>query len=63
MNVGDTVVLRSGGPQMTVREIKTVFRKKSIECVWFDKNKKLSATFGPDELETSRHQPAATSNS
>jgi len=51
MNVGDVVVLKSGGPPMTIRRIQTVFQRKSIWCTWFAKDRKFEAAFGPEELE------------
>jgi len=36
MNVGDTVILKSGGKVMTVRSV----RGELIKCEWFE-NKKL----------------------
>lgn len=36
IKIGDTVVIRSGGPTMTVAKIDT--EDKSAQCQWFVKN-------------------------
>lgn len=42
LKVGDIVVLKSGGPQMTVVELDLVINGKFLtECVWFSKEEKL----------------------
>jgi uncharacterized protein YodC (DUF2158 family) len=33
---GDTVKLKSGGPTMTVHDVKDVKDEKIANCVWFD---------------------------
>lgn len=45
--IGDTVVLKSGSPIMTVEKVKDA----SISCIWFDGTKKLDGSFPPDTLE------------
>lgn len=45
--IGDTVVLKSGSPIMTVEKVKD----SSISCIWFDGTKKLDSSFPPDTLE------------
>lgn len=45
--IGDTVSLKSGGPLMTVRLIKS---DDEIICEWFLDNEKYSAHFHPDTL-------------
>ena len=34
MKIGDVVILKSGGPRMTVEEMKN----KKVKCRWFDNN-------------------------
>jgi uncharacterized protein YodC (DUF2158 family) len=49
---GDVVILRSGGPQMTVRKVhRETFGHRSVGCVWFDRAKKLEAAFDVKSLE------------
>jgi uncharacterized protein YodC (DUF2158 family) len=48
---GDVVVLKSGGPEMTVEEIESSGR---VKVTWFgDKNQVQSSTFAPEMLEKS----------
>lgn len=55
---GDTVVLKSGSPLMTVHGYdeyidpngKSVESEEDVECVWFDGNKKKSDIFHQDIL-------------
>jgi uncharacterized protein YodC (DUF2158 family) len=51
MDVGDVVVLESGGPQMTVSRTKIVPRKGIVQCTWFVRNKKSMAIFRLAELK------------
>ena len=39
--VGDVVVLKSGGPRMTVEEIEG----QEVQCVWFDKTTQKRGEF------------------
>ena len=51
---GDVVQLKSGGPKMTIELIGKKFEsdtKNSAKCVWFEKQKRISASF---EFETLR---------
>lgn len=50
---GDIVRLKSGGPEMTVREIKTDYQgdPSRINCHWFSGAKRQSGGFDPKELE------------
>ena len=58
---GDLVTLRSGGPEMTVRKIgKEAFGQRTIWCVWFDKAKKVEASF---DVEVLKKHPVANSAS
>ncbi len=47
--VGDVVVLKSGGPEMTIDYIDD--SRSEAKCVWFDDRKKLEAYFNPDSLQ------------
>lgn len=49
---GDVVILKSGGPSMTVDNIQKVFSGQVVVCTWFDKEHKYcSQTFSPETLE------------
>jgi uncharacterized protein YodC (DUF2158 family) len=49
---GDVVVLKSGGPKMTVEQIgNNNFDRPTVWCDWFEGNKKVSDTFPPTSLE------------
>jgi uncharacterized protein YodC (DUF2158 family) len=50
---GDVVVLKSGGPSMTVHEVQS----SQLYCIWFDGTKKLGDYFDPETVE-----PAARSS-
>lgn len=41
VNVGDIVVLKSGGPRMTVTEVG----REKVRCKWFDEKKVLQNDF------------------
>ena len=49
--IGDTVMLKSGGPLMTVSNIVSEsylqYSKGDISCIWFDKNNQMSGSFNP----------------
>ena len=46
MNLGDVVVLVSGGPQMTVQRVgKAAFGKQPVSCIWFVQGKKAEGVF------------------
>lgn len=58
--IGDTVVLKSSGPEMTVEKynshidpetLKTVESDTELTCSWFDGKEKKSASFHQDTLE------------
>ena len=49
-NPGDVVVLKSGGPKMTVDQIEAGSRQK-VWCDWFEGSKKFTDTFPPTSLE------------
>jgi uncharacterized protein YodC (DUF2158 family) len=51
-NLGETVVLKSGGPKMTVVKVgEDSFHRQRVWCEFFDGNKKISDTFVPESLE------------
>ena len=53
MNIGDVVILKSGGPKMTVQKVR---EDKLVDCVWFFKAADGAwvgphkAAFAPEEL-------------
>jgi uncharacterized protein YodC (DUF2158 family) len=50
-NPGDTVVLKSGGPKMTVDQVGVDgFDKPAVWCDWFEGAKKMSDSFPPSSL-------------
>jgi uncharacterized protein YodC (DUF2158 family) len=53
---GETVMLASGGPKMTVRKQgqAEITNKEIVQCQWFDKDGHLQlADFDPDTLVAS----------
>ena len=48
--IGHVVVLRSGGPAMTVRKLGD-YGSKIIECDWFFEGNLYSRTFFPEQLK------------
>ncbi len=58
-DIGDTVQLKSGGPEMTVKGYKQLFSLKEsgkvsetdVVCTWMDKEKKQQGTFHQDMLD------------
>lgn len=54
--VGDVVVLKSGGPLMTVEFIN---EDKSVRCSWFDENKRVIGSFQPETLEKDDGEPVS----
>jgi uncharacterized protein YodC (DUF2158 family) len=51
---GDLVELKSGGPEMTVKEAgKANSGKYLVWCDWFDDSKKMSDAFAPESLRLS----------
>jgi uncharacterized protein YodC (DUF2158 family) len=50
--VGDVVVLKSGGPKMTVDYVGAVLGKPTVVCVWFEEGKRLRDKFAPAVLQT-----------
>lgn len=52
--IGDVVILKSGGPSMTVQNIGAytfIDHPKGLCCIWFEGTKKNEDTFHPDSLE------------
>jgi uncharacterized protein YodC (DUF2158 family) len=45
--IGDIVVLRSGGPRMTVKFIDDA----GVHCIWFEASKSQTEIFHPSTLE------------
>ena len=49
---GDVVVLKSGGPSMTVESVRSdAGGNIRINCMWFDGPKVQRELFSPDSLE------------
>lgn len=46
INKGDIVQLKSGGPEMTVNEIRDTVDGKAAECIWQDGTKTQREVFG-----------------
>ncbi len=53
LKIGDTVRLKSGGPQMTVNSIED----NVIKCQWFDGNNLKEGVFHKDQLEVEPDEP------
>lgn len=47
---GDVVMLKSGGPKMTVETIGQYDYENKAYCTWFDGNKKVSDLFKLEAL-------------
>lgn len=53
-NVGDVVILKSGGPAMTVHDVadySPMGPNPGLHCVWFDNLKKVDDVFDPRAVE------------
>jgi uncharacterized protein YodC (DUF2158 family) len=53
---GDVVVLKSGGPKMTVKKFawnpsKGEYSKDKVECTWFEESKLLEGSFYLSEIK------------
>jgi uncharacterized protein YodC (DUF2158 family) len=57
---GETVQLKSGGPRMTVSEVKTWNGVFTAWCDWFEGNKKMSASFPVTSLRCRGDAPGAS---
>ena len=52
--IGDVVILKSGGPPMTVHNLgdySPMGPNPGVMCVWFDNSKKVEDVFHPSTLE------------
>jgi uncharacterized protein YodC (DUF2158 family) len=52
--IGDVVILKSGGPAMTVHSIgdyTATSPDTGLLCVWFDVAKRVEDVFHPDSVE------------
>lgn len=52
--IGDVVMLKSGGPLMTVHDVGDYTNhglNPGVNCVWFDDKKRVSDVFHPDSIE------------
>lgn len=52
--IGDVVILKSGGPPMTVHNIGDYSNhgiNPGVLCVWFDNAKRVEDVFHPNTLE------------
>ncbi|CAJ0561823.1 TPA: DUF2158 domain-containing protein [Proteus mirabilis] len=47
-NIGDVVVLKSGGPKMTVSEVRN---DNYVTCVWFEDKQTHTQAFVSETLE------------
>jgi uncharacterized protein YodC (DUF2158 family) len=54
LEIGQTVQLKSGGPEMTIVGIGTDAGQQQIECAWSDGQTQHSAHFPPEALDTVR---------
>jgi uncharacterized protein YodC (DUF2158 family) len=54
IKAGDVVTLKSGGPKMTVKEVRPFSPDKPeivVNCFWFEKEEKITcAKFSPEML-------------
>lgn len=51
IKVGDCVVLKSGGPKMTVKGVGDyAYQKNVVLCVWFDGTKLKEEVFVPESI-------------
>ena len=48
---GDVVILKSGGPKMTVSRVGAVNGKPTVWCDWFEGAKKIHGAFDPNSLQ------------
>ena len=56
-NVGDTVRLKSGGPDMTVMRVGTAGGESMVWCAWFEGTKDAYGLFPPETLKALEPQP------
>jgi uncharacterized protein YodC (DUF2158 family) len=50
-NVGDVVMLKTGGPRMTVEGIGSALDEKAVNCVWYDCSRRVRESFDAVLLE------------
>lgn len=50
---GDVVMLKSGGPDMTVTSIGDQYGTRTVWCAWFDGKKNCNATFNANAVQIS----------
>ena len=50
-NVGDVVMLKTGGPRMTVVGIGSALDENAVNCVWFHGGKRVRESFDAALLE------------
>ncbi|SFL00338.1 Uncharacterized conserved protein YodC, DUF2158 family [Porphyromonadaceae bacterium KH3CP3RA] len=50
LKAGDVVVLKSGGPRMTIENIGEYTYEIKALCSWFDNKKRISETFKLEAL-------------
>jgi uncharacterized protein YodC (DUF2158 family) len=50
-NPGDVVVIRSGGPVMTVERVGQSNGHEAVFCTWFEKGKQERGHFAPAAIE------------
>jgi uncharacterized protein YodC (DUF2158 family) len=49
---GDVVVLKSGGPKMTVTDVGVNFAgNPKVWCYWLEESKKLTGSFDPTSVK------------
>ncbi len=53
LKIGDVVMLKSGGPKMTVTGVdkEASTREPLVNCMWFDGNELDTSSFAPGALE------------
>ena len=57
IKAGDVVMLRSGGPDMTVTAVGDQYGTPTAWCSWFDGKKQCNATFSVAALALSDSAP------
>jgi uncharacterized protein YodC (DUF2158 family) len=50
-NVGDVVMLKTGGPRMTVEGIGSALDENAVNWVWLDGSKRVRESFDAAALE------------
>lgn len=57
IKAGDVVVLKSGGPLMTVKEVgrDSMSDKTLVWCTWFDEKKAINGHFPIEAVQISEH--------